>query len=194
MVSAVSGAAWEVWMMRLTPPTGEATDGTGSTFTTKTVVHYSFISVSHCYQASPICLCSDWPAVTEQTPATHTYRLAVSDKVCYMWLNRDLILLIVVKGPSKELLKHETHFTFDVLLSSTVHLSLPAYCDSTLSSYSCHGDCRDLVDHVDRLHDGGGAHCGGHDGGCCHGVGHRLDGCLRHLTLHSDQYWLVVQW
>lgn len=36
MVTVVSGAAWELWMMRPTPPIEEAVmEGTGSTLTAK---------------------------------------------------------------------------------------------------------------------------------------------------------------
>lgn len=84
--------------------------------------------------------------------------------------------------------------TFDLLvLSTSVLLRFWAHCGSRLSSNSCHGDGWDLVDDVHCLHDGGGANR------CCdygwrrHGVGHGLHGCLRHLALNGDQYWLVVE-
>lgn len=79
------------------------------------------------------------------------------------------------------------------VLSTAVLLRLGAHYGSGLSADSRHGDGRDLVDNVHRLHDGGGVTRRGYDGWRRHGVGHRLHGRLRHLALHGDQYRLVAE-
>lgn len=85
--------------------------------------------------------------------------------------------------------------TFDlVVFATSILLRLWAHCSSGLSANSCHGDCRDLVDHVHRLHHGCGANGRRYDGWRCHGVGHRLEGRRRHLALHGDQHRLVAEW
>lgn len=91
-------------------------------------------------------------------------------------------------------MKSCTGLTFDLLvLSTSVLLRFCAHCRSGLSGDSCHSDSWDLVDDVHGLHDGGGATCCRYYGWRRHGVGHRLHGRLRHLALHGDQYWLVVE-
>lgn len=79
------------------------------------------------------------------------------------------------------------------MLAASVLLRFFAHCSGGLSADGCHGDGRDLVDDVHRLHDGGGATRRRYDGRRRHGVGHRLHGRLRHLALHGDQHWLVVE-
>lgn len=86
-------------------------------------------------------------------------------------------------------------FTFDLLVVPTsVLLRFRAHCSGGLSANSCHGNGWDLMDDMHRLHDGGGAACRRYDGWRRHGVGHRFHGRLRHLPLHGDQHWLVVEW
>lgn len=88
----------------------------------------------------------------------------------------------------------ESGLTFDLfVLSASVLLRFRAHRGSRLPADSRHGDGWDLVDHVHRLHDGGGAARRRYDGWRRHGVGHRLHGRLRHLALHGNQYWLVVE-
>lgn len=90
--------------------------------------------------------------------------------------------------------RHAFVLTFDLLvLSTSILLRFCAHCSSRLSGNGCHSDSWDLVDNVHRLHDGGGANWRRYYGWCRHGIGHRLHGRLRHLALHSDQYWLVVE-
>lgn len=76
---------------------------------------------------------------------------------------------------------------------SSVLLRFWAHCSSRLSTNSRHSDSWDLVDDVHCLHDWGGANRRRYNGWCRHGVGHRLHGRLRHLALHSNQYWLVAE-
>lgn len=84
--------------------------------------------------------------------------------------------------------------TFDLLvLSASILLRFAAHCRSRLSTNSCHGDSWDLVNNMHSLHDRGRANCSRNNGWCGHGIGHRLHGRLRHLALHSDQYWLIAE-
>ena len=155
MVTVVRGAAWELWMMRLTPPIDEAVmDGTGSTLTTD--------REKHLYQTML--------TLNECTGCT------------------------IFTSPGELQWRHESVLTFDLLvLSTSILLRFCAHCSSGLSGNGCHSDSWDLVDNVHRLHDGGGANWRRYYGWCRHGIGHRLHGRLRHLALHGDQYWLVVE-
>lgn len=84
--------------------------------------------------------------------------------------------------------------TFDFLVFSTsVFLRFCVNFCCRLCSNCCHSDSWDLVDNLHCLHHGSGAPCRRYDGWCRHGIGYRLDGCLRHGAMHSYQHWLVVE-
>lgn len=147
IVTVVSGAAWELWMMWLTPPKDEAVmDGCGST----------------------------WTVIEKKRK---TVKL---DELSLTWHQ----------------LKHEwpSEMTFEFLMvSASILLMFWALCWSRLTANGCHANSRYLVNDVHSLHDRGGANCCCYNGWSCHGVGHRLHGCLRQWALHGNQDRLAAE-
>lgn len=84
--------------------------------------------------------------------------------------------------------------TFELLmLVTSVFLRFCAHFCCRLCGNCCHSDSWDLVDNLHRLHHRSGGPRRSYDGWCCHGIGYRLDGCLRHGTMNSYQHRLVVE-
>lgn len=79
------------------------------------------------------------------------------------------------------------------MFSASVFLRFCGHLCCRLCGDCCHGDGWDLVDDLHCLHDGRGGTRRRDDGWRCHGVGDRLDGCLRQGVMNSYQHRLVVE-